>query len=152
MPHVKPKRPASDVDDVAGELRSVVMRLGYWLRVPAVRSGITPSRLTMLAMLDRVGPMRPSAVADKLGITAASMSRLSDALGTAGLVTRTPDPDDQRAHRLGLTDAGLAALDEVRREGTADLAADIAALPAADREALTAALPVLAALADKHLS
>lgn len=149
MPPVKPKRPASDV---AGELRTVVTRLAYWLRTPATRSGITPSRLTTLAILDRAGPMRPSALADKLGITAASMSRLSEALGSAGLVRRTPDPDDQRAHRLALTDLGVAALADVRREGVADLAADIAALSAADRDALTAALPVLAALADKHLS
>lgn len=149
MPSVKPNRPASDV---AGELRTVVTRLAYWLRTPAMRSGITPSRLTTLAILDRRGPMRPSALADKLGITAASMSRLSEALGSAGLLRRTPDPDDQRAHRLALTDRGVKALADVRSEGAAELAADIEALAPDDREALLAALPVLAALADEHLS
>ena len=37
------------VDDLAGSLRTEVSRLAYHLRVPATKSGITPTRLAALA-------------------------------------------------------------------------------------------------------
>jgi len=41
------------VDDLAGSLRTEVSRLAYHLRVPATKSGITPTRLAALAALAR---------------------------------------------------------------------------------------------------
>jgi DNA-binding MarR family transcriptional regulator len=41
------------------------------------------------------------------GVTKPSMSALVDALERAGYVERTPDPDDQRAQRIRLTDRGV---------------------------------------------
>jgi DNA-binding MarR family transcriptional regulator len=130
----------------------VINRLSFHLRSPALESGITPTRLSTLVALERSGSLRPGELAGWLGITAASMSRLCDALEDTGLVRRTPDPDDHRATRLSLTDHGQAELTRVRRAGTAELMDDIAQLPRREREALEAALPVLVALADKHLA
>jgi DNA-binding MarR family transcriptional regulator len=38
-------------------------------------------------------------------------------LQTSGYVTRVPDPDDRRAQRIELTDAGREAIAEVREAG-----------------------------------
>jgi DNA-binding MarR family transcriptional regulator len=151
------ERPAGPADDVsgigelAGGLRTAVNRLAHALRQPAARKGITPSRLTALATLDGRGPMRPGDLAGRMNISAASMSRLTEALEEGGWIGRDPDPTDGRAYLLSLSDHGRATLDELRRENAGDLAADIRALTPDQRAALSAALPVLAALADRRL-
>lgn len=136
---------------LAAELRTAVNRLAFYLRRDAGKRGITPSRLAAIAALDRGGPQRAGDVAASLGISAASMSRLTEVLEAGGWVRRTPDPADRRAFVLALTDEGTAALNDVRREGTSHLAADVALLSPQERDRLAAALPILAALADRHL-
>lgn len=139
------------IAEIAGGLRTAVNRLAHALRAPAAEHGVTPTRLTALAMLERHGPMRPSALAARMKITAASMSRLTDALEEGRWVVREPDRDDGRACVLRLNEHGAATLSALRLENATQLAADIADLSAADRAALAAALPVLTALADLHL-
>jgi DNA-binding MarR family transcriptional regulator len=136
---------------LAAELRTAVNRLAFFLRRDAGRRDVTPSRLAALAALDRGGPQRPGDLAARLGISAASMSRLTEVLEAGGWVRRTPDAADRRAFVLDLTDEGTATLNDVRREGTGRLADDVAQLSPSDRETLSAALPVLMALADRHL-
>ena len=136
---------------LAAELRAAVNRLAFYLRRDAGKRDLTPSRLAALAALDRGGPQRPGDVAARLGISAASMSRLTEVLEAGGWVRRTPDAADRRAFVLDLTEEGSAALNDVRREGTGRLADDVAQLSPGDRATLSAALPVLAALADRHL-
>jgi len=138
-------------DELAGELRTAINRLAYHLRTPAAQHGLTPSRLTILVALKTQGPQRPGELASVIGISAASMSRLTEALVDGDWAERTPDPDDRRACRLTLTDHGRAALEELRTEGTSRLSADLATLSDADRTALRRALPVLATLADLRL-
>jgi DNA-binding MarR family transcriptional regulator len=142
---------ANGPNELAGELRTVIDRLAFHLRTPAMRHGITPTRLSALFALERNGPLRPGDLASRLGIAAASMSRLCDALEDAALVRRTSDPSDNRAIQLAITAHGVAELAEVRRAGTQELVDDIGQLSAEEREALATALPVLIALADKHL-
>jgi len=72
---------------------------------------------TVVFLLVWNGPMRPSAVAAELGLSPAGTSRLIESLATAGLVTRTPDPDDARATRIALTEQGVAAAVALHEEG-----------------------------------
>ena len=137
--------------ELAGELRTVINRLAFHLRTPAMEHGITPTRLSALVALERSGPLRPGDLAGRLGITAASMSRLCDVLEEASLIRRDPDSDDQRATRLTITAHGATELAGVRRAGTEELVEDLRGLTRAERKALAAALPVLVSLADKHL-
>jgi DNA-binding MarR family transcriptional regulator len=150
---VTPEQRAEPADalELAGELRSAVNRLAYVLRAPAAERGVTPTRLTALATLERLGPMRPGDLATRLQITAASMSRLTEVLGQGGWITRTADPADRRACLLALSGHGTETLAELRRENARDLAADIGTLSREQEQALRAALPVLALLADRHL-
>jgi DNA-binding MarR family transcriptional regulator len=137
--------------EVAGELRTVISRLAFLLRKPATRHGITPTRLSAMVALHMSGPLRPGDLADKLGISGASMSRLTQTLEAGQWVNRSPDPEDRRACLIGITNQGIVALENLRREGTSQLTDDILALTDDQREALINALPALTALADRHL-
>ncbi|MFE3740696.1 MarR family winged helix-turn-helix transcriptional regulator [Streptomyces sp. NPDC059134] len=57
---------------------------------------------------------RPGALAVRLSVEASHVARQLRHLEEHGYVTRAPDPDDRRAQRVRLTDAGLAAIDRVR--------------------------------------
>jgi DNA-binding MarR family transcriptional regulator len=137
--------------ELAGGLRTAVNRLAHVLRSPATDKGVTPTRLTALATLERHGPLRPGDLATRMNITAASMSRLTEALESGGWVSREDDPDDRRACLLKLSPHGHATLEGLRRENDSKLTTDISSLSEQDRAALEAALPVLTALADRHL-
>lgn len=58
--------------------------------------------------------VRVSHLASHLGIAPRSATEVADALETAGLVTRSPDPTDRRAVLLSLTDTGRRTVAEVR--------------------------------------
>jgi DNA-binding MarR family transcriptional regulator len=137
-----------EVARLAGGLRTTVVRLNHFLREPVARRGVTPTRLTAMATLEKRGPMRPGDLADRLSITAASMSRLVEALEEGGWVEREPDPEDRRAQLLSLSRHGRETLARMRSEGTGELAEAIRALPEAERDRLAAALPVLVRLSD----
>ncbi|HEU0257130.1 MAG TPA: MarR family transcriptional regulator [Microbacteriaceae bacterium] len=146
-----PSRPPTGTD-LAGMLRTSVGRLSYCLRGPAAQSGLTPTRLTALVSLEKTGPVRPGQLARGLGISAASMSRLLEALQVGGWVRRQPDPDDQRASLVGLSPDGTERLGKLRQEGTTELSDSLDHLDAAERAAIAAALPALTHLADTYLA
>lgn len=143
--------PNRQTAELAGGLRTVINRLAFHLRGPATRQGLTPTRLSAVAALQKAGPQRPGDLATRLSISAASMSRLAESLESGGWVRRTPDPADHRACRLTITEHGVVALDSLRGEVTAQLADAIAGLPADQRTALADALPALVVLADRYL-
>jgi DNA-binding MarR family transcriptional regulator len=54
----------------------------------------------------------PTDLADKAGVTRATMTGFLDGLERDGLVTRLPDPGDRRKYLIRLTQSGLQKLDE----------------------------------------
>jgi DNA-binding MarR family transcriptional regulator len=62
-------------------------------------------------------PLRPGELANRLGVEASHVTRTVQQLQKTGYVTRVPDPDDRRAQRIELTEAGRAAIDRVRDAG-----------------------------------
>ncbi|MDQ0578966.1 MarR family winged helix-turn-helix transcriptional regulator [Streptomyces rishiriensis] len=62
-------------------------------------------------------PLRPGELAQRLGVEASHVTRTVQQLQKSGYVTRVPDPDDGRAQRIQLTEAGRAAVDRVREAG-----------------------------------
>ncbi|MFH0173550.1 MarR family winged helix-turn-helix transcriptional regulator [Streptomyces cacaoi] len=62
-------------------------------------------------------PLRPGELAQRLGVEASHVTRTVQQLQKSGYVTRVPDPDDGRAQRIQLTEAGRAAVDRVRDAG-----------------------------------
>lgn len=151
-PAVATEGPGS-VDDLAGSLRTELSRLAYHLRIPATKSGITPTRLAALAALARHDQgCRQGDLAIEMGISPASMTRLVDIMSTARWVLRERDPSDARAFVLRLSDHGRSTLEALRSEGTSRLAADIEALTDDERRTLAAAIPILRGIADRRLS
>jgi DNA-binding MarR family transcriptional regulator len=139
-------------EELAGSLRTVVGRLSHRFRGVAAAQSITPTRLSALVALTKVGPMRPSDLASSLGITPASTSRLVDALESEGWVARTADPSDGRAFLLSVSESGSGVLAGLRRETDGRLADAVRALAPDERRALADSLPVLAAIADRYLA
>jgi DNA-binding MarR family transcriptional regulator len=139
-------------DDLAGSLRTELTRLAYHLRVPATKSGITPTRLAALAALARHDQgCRQGDLATEMAISPASMTRLTDILVEAKWVVRQRDRSDARAFVLRLSSHGRRTLEGLRNEGTSRLSTDIAALTDHEREILAAAIPVLRGIADRRL-
>jgi DNA-binding MarR family transcriptional regulator len=67
----------------------------------------------VLALLRRAEPalLTPLQVAQQLLTSQSGMTGKIDRLEQQGLIHRTPDPEDRRAIRLGITDAGQALID-----------------------------------------
>jgi DNA-binding MarR family transcriptional regulator len=140
-------------DDLAGSLRTELTRLAYHLRLPATKSGITPTRLAALAALARHDQgCRQGDLAVEMGISPASMTRLVDIMVEANWVLRQRDPSDARAFVLRLTDHGHDTLEGLRSEGTSQLSTDIEHLTGDERRALAAAIPILRGIADRRLT
>ncbi len=79
--------------------------------------GVTMDRAVYAALvrIDETEPIRPTELAEILGIDLSAVSRQVRDLVQASLVERTPDAADQRACRLRLTDDGRALLGRVRQ-------------------------------------
>lgn len=88
--------------------------VGRWLTAVA---GVTMDRAIYAALtrIDEAEPVRPTELAEVLGIDLSAVSRQVRDLVQSSLVERTPDAADQRACRLRLTDDGRALLGRVRQ-------------------------------------
>ena len=58
-------------------------------------------------------PLTPAELADRTGVTRATITGLVDTLERAGLVTRKPHPDDRRMMSVGLTKRGSKLLTQI---------------------------------------
>ena len=67
----------------------------------------------ILLMREKNLTASPSVLADKAGVTRATMTGLLDSLERAELIERIPNPDDRRMLNVRLTDKGQQRLDEV---------------------------------------
>lgn len=133
--------------ELPGRLGVAVQLLAHAGKTAVGPGELTPTRLTALAVMKAAGPARMGHLASRLSIQISTMSRIVDALVTAGWAERRPDSDDHRACVIGITSAGIALLDSVRRSNETRLADCISRLGPADLAAVEAALPVLEELA-----
>ena len=105
--------------------------------------GLIQMKVLMTLFGSQEEPPTMSSVAEKLGLSLPSASRAVDWLVKRDYVVRTEDPDDRRARRLQLTEAGdeLAhRLLAARLEGLGQFAAS---LSEEERERLGTALELL---------
>jgi DNA-binding MarR family transcriptional regulator len=130
----------------ATRLRLAIGRIGRRMRSYG-GVGPTPSQVSALATLEKHGPLRIGDLAVREGVTAPTMTRVVAALEQQGHLERSSDPDDGRSSLVGLGVSGRALLEDLTRDRTAYLAAQLAALTDEQRHLLEEALPVLEALA-----
>lgn len=132
---------------LADQLRLTVGRLARRLRQQS-QGGLTPSQRSILATLDRRGPMTMGGLADGERISPPSATGIVGRLQEAGLVERRPHPDDRRCAVVDLTTEGKELLESGRRERTAYLAQRLHRLTAEERRVLRQATHILDRLAE----
>jgi len=105
--------------------------------------GLEPGWHDVLATLRRTGPdhrLRPSDFAGSLMLTSSGTTKRLDRLERAGLIERSPDPEDRRGVIITLTDAGRELIDRVTEAHLANEARILQGLSAAERDRLAALL------------
>ena len=103
--------------EFAGRLRIAAGRIARSGLGQKPVDGMTPSRMTALAVLAAEQPLRMGELAARLGISAPTVSRLVDHLAELGFLERVADEDDHRATRVCLSPAGRDGLAAVREHG-----------------------------------
>ncbi|MGM1065138.1 MarR family winged helix-turn-helix transcriptional regulator [Saccharothrix sp. Mg75] len=92
----------------------VRLEIALWDRVDALlraEHDLALSAFEALHVVARTpGGVRVGDLAVALRVTVGGTSKLVDRAERAGLLERLPDPDDRRAARVALTDAGATAL------------------------------------------
>jgi DNA-binding MarR family transcriptional regulator len=143
-----PSPPALDLD-TAARLRASIARLSRRLRPTAAgaAAGLTPTRISVLFTINRLGPIRLSELAEEEGLNPTMLSRVIADFAGSGLVTRVCDPGDRRAALVETTVAGRKLCGRMRAERTDVLEVALAGLEDEDRRAVERALPVLEELA-----
>jgi DNA-binding MarR family transcriptional regulator len=136
-----------DLDDpmLPARLRLAIGRLNRRIRVDSA-AVLPPLQTSVLVTLEEHEPLRLSELARREAVTPPTMSRVLAALDEAGLLVRTPDPQDARSALVELSSQGRAMIEQLRTERTAVLAERLARLAPEHREALAAAVPALEAL------
>lgn len=132
---------------LAAGLAIVLERLIGLLRSLNPPSGLSLTAAATLAILERSGPCRLTWLAAWAGVTQPAMTQLVARLEEAGLVARAADPGDGRVVQVRLTDEGRATVARRRGVRADQLAGLLAGLSPNERDALTAALPAMDALA-----
>ena len=105
---------------------------------------VTLTQYRSLVVLASRGPQTVAALADALGVTPPTASRLCERLVRKGLVRRRTDRHDRRQVRVALTAAGRRLVDVVtarRRQEISDL---LQAVPPDARRSVVAGLQLLA--------
>ena len=136
--------------DTAARLRASIGKLSRRLRPTAAGAdaGLTPTRISVLFTVTRLGPIRLSELAQEEGLNPTMLSRVIADFAESGLVTRVCDPDDRRAALVQATNVGGRLFERMRGERTDVLGVALGALGEDDRRAVEQALPVLERLAE----
>jgi DNA-binding MarR family transcriptional regulator len=97
-------------DPVADRVAVALSKVGLAMKnaqlAQAQEGGLSATQQQILAIIAARGAQRPSAIAQRLGVTAATVSDSIKALCDKGLADRERDPDDARAQRVTLTTKG----------------------------------------------
>ena len=137
------------VTAVAAGLRLAVTRTARRMRQEA-GTGLSPSQVSALAIVERHGPLSPSELADRERVKRPTATRVVARLEELGVVERERDPADGRGSLLAVTPSGRELLRSLRRRKTAYLAARLRGLPDDDLDTLARASEILERLLEQE--
>lgn len=132
------------VDAVLGASRVLVAVATRSLAGLEEATDVTLTQYRSLVVLASRGPQGMASLAETLGVTPPTASRLCERLVRKGLVRRRTDRNDRRQVKVALTEAGRRLVDVVtarRRQQIADL---LSAVPEDARRSVVAGLQLLA--------
>jgi DNA-binding MarR family transcriptional regulator len=138
----------TDLSETAAALRLGITRMARRLRQEGLSGEggareLTPTNVAALATLERYGPLTPSELADLEQIKRPTATRALRCLNDAGLIERTPDPEDGRSALVSVNAAGAERLRRLRRRKNAYLARRMRSLDAEEAEVLRRAAEIL---------
>lgn len=144
--------PSDDRRDLAAMMYPVVRALLAVEQPVLDAHGVAMWGYSVLTALDRTPIRTQAALAEAIGADKTRIIGTLDELQDAGLITRTPDPDDRRVRLLAITDEGR----RVRQAITAGIRSReerlLSRLPATDRRGFVRALTELSALPPDELA
>src|SRR4051812_46621734 len=136
---VRPELDASPIG-IVGRVSRLARELEARLDPVYREHGLEPGWHDVLATLRRSGQLRVTDLTSSMMIGSSGTTKRLDRLEKAGLIARSPDPNDRRGTLIELTPKGLELIDGVTAahlENERDL---IGALSAAEQETLVALL------------
>ncbi|MFI9151007.1 MarR family winged helix-turn-helix transcriptional regulator [Streptomyces sp. NPDC053367] len=137
-------------DAVASQVADAVEGMAELWSLAAQEAALrlSPHQLRALRVLQAAPELNLTGLAEQLEIGLPTASRLCDRLEAAGLLERSMHPHKRREVRLGLTVQGRRVLEDVAQRRTQALAAALAAMAPADRQALRRGLRAFLAARD----
>ncbi len=108
--------------------------------IESVHESITLSRFRLLGTLNKLGPLNSSVLAEHLGVTPATVTRMITRLVTAGLVSKRPNPTCRREVVIGLTAAGAGVVARGTRRRHDEIARIVARMPEQSQRELVSVL------------
>lgn len=94
-------------------MNRIMGRYNADLRQEMTGLGLTTPKMRALAVLSVIDDLPISDLAVYAVVEQSTLSRALDQLTSDGLVRRGPDPNDSRVTRIGITETGRAALDQL---------------------------------------
>src|SRR5438094_1721 len=137
-----------DTVAVADALRPVLLRVGRELRREARAVGVSPEQGALLVAIKYMPGIGVRELAARERISPPALTNHVNRLQRAGLVARTPSPDDRRRVGLTLTDEGQRVLRRVRSRRAAWLASRLGGLTPDELAAVEAAVEPLSRLVE----
>jgi DNA-binding MarR family transcriptional regulator len=135
---------ATDVAEVAHELRLLAGDLARRVKAEERLDDITATQYSLLARLEREGPLTPGALALAERITSQAVGQALNVLEADDLVERRIDPADGRKILAQVTPAGTRLVDQTRKSRETWLARSLASgLEAEELRTLSASIQVL---------
>lgn len=130
-------------EQVASELRPVLLRLARELRKETEQLGITARQATLLWLVKRSPGLSLAELASEEGISPPALSGNVDRLERAGLIERVRSSEDRRRVGLRLTEEGARLLRSIRARRTTWLAGRLRVLEPEELAAIDTAIPAL---------
>ena len=112
-----------------------------------VAEEVTLTQYRTLVVLATRGPQNMAGLAEAVGVTPATATRMCDRLVKKKLIIRRAERGDRRQVRLVLTKAGLDLVTAVMNRRRREIEKIVGAVPPADREVLVQALSQFSAAA-----
>ncbi|MGH2734485.1 MAG: MarR family winged helix-turn-helix transcriptional regulator, partial [Actinomycetota bacterium] len=128
--------------ELTSRLRLAIMRLARRLRQQS-EADITPSMLSALSNIEYRQPVTLGALAVAERVTPPTMTKIVARLERAGLIMRSPDPDDKRVGLLTLSSEGVRFIARNRSAKNAYLAQKLRQLSPEEVARLEAAVEVI---------
>jgi DNA-binding MarR family transcriptional regulator len=139
---------SDEYHELGVDLRTAVARLYSRFRSERADGELGDAAISVLAVLEKNGPMTLTQLSDRSRVTPGSMSQTISRLAAGGYLTRTKDPGDGRRVLLEATDEGKRIGGAARAHRESWLNARMAELTDDERATLARASALMRRVAD----